>query len=96
MLPLKSQRAIQIGEVTGNYHFEPRRGRDRLLISDEVGERTMIRFAGYFRALTLGFLVMKVLGLSSSASAQTPKVEISRGYQALHALNDTLPVGWIP
>ena len=54
----------------------------------------MIRFAGYFRALTLGFLVMKVLGLSSSASAQTPKVEISAGYQVLHALNNTLPVGW--
>ena len=59
-----------------------------------VGERTMIRFLEYFRALTLGFLVMKVLGLSSSASAQTPKGEISAGYQVLHALNDTLPVGW--
>ena len=54
----------------------------------------MIRFVGYFRALTLGFLVMKVLGLSSPTSAQTPKVELSGGYQVLHALSDTLPVGW--
>ena len=54
----------------------------------------MIRFVRCFRALTLGFLVVKVLGLSSSTSAQTPKVEISGGYQILHALSDTLPVGW--
>ena len=54
----------------------------------------MIRFAGRFRVFILGFLVMKVLGFSSSASAQTPKVEISAGYQVLHALNETLPVGW--
>ena len=54
----------------------------------------MMRFVGHFRALTLGFLVMKTLGLSSAALAQTPKVEISVGYQVLHALNDTLPVGW--
>ena len=54
----------------------------------------MTPYLWYLRALPLGFLVIKVLGLSSSASAQTPKVEISAGYQALHALNQTLPLGW--
>ena len=54
----------------------------------------MRRFVRYFGALTLGFVAMRVLGLSSSASAQTPKVEISGGYQALHALDETLPAGW--
>ena len=54
----------------------------------------MIRFVGYLPAPALAFLVMEALGVSSSASAQIPKVEISAGYQVLHALNDTLPVGW--
>ena len=54
----------------------------------------MKRFVRFFRVLTLGFVAMKVLGLSSSAAAQTPKVEISGGYQALHALDETLPAGW--
>ena len=54
----------------------------------------MRRLVRYFRVLTLGFVAMKVLGLSSSASAQTAKVEISGGYQALHALDETLPAGW--
>ena len=54
----------------------------------------MRRLVRYCRVLTLGFIAMKVVGLSSSAFAQTPKVEISGGYQALHALDETLPAGW--
>ena len=54
----------------------------------------MRRLVRYFRVITLGFVTIKALGLSSSASAQTPKVEISGGYQALHALDETLPAGW--
>ena len=45
-------------------------------------------------ALTLTFVVTTVLAAFSSASAQTPVVEISGGYQALHALDEMLPAGW--
>ena len=51
-------------------------------------------FGRYFWALPLGFVVTSVLAPFSSASAQTPKVEISGGYQALHALDEMLPAGW--
>ena len=44
--------------------------------------------------IRFGFIVMQVLGVSSSAWAHTPKFEISAGYQVLHALSQTLPVGW--
>ena len=54
----------------------------------------MRRFVRHFRALPLGFVVMSVLGLFASASAQTPKIELSGGYQVLHALKETLPAGW--
>ena len=57
-------------------------------------ERTMNPFCRYFWALTLSFVVTSVLAPFSSASAQTPKVEISGGYQALHALGETSPAGW--
>ena len=49
-------------------------------------------FGREFLAFTLSFVV--VLADFSSASAQTPKVEISGGYQTLHALDKTLPAGW--
>ena len=48
----------------------------------------------YLWALTLSIIVTSVLACFSSASAQTRKVEISGGYQALHALDETLPAGW--
>ena len=55
---------------------------------------TLRRFARYFPAPILGFVVMNVVGLSSSASAQMPKAELSGGYQVLHALDKTFPAGW--
>ena len=54
----------------------------------------MRRFRRYFRVVTLGFVLMKVVGLSSWASAQTRRVELSGGYQVVHALGKTLPAGW--
>ena len=45
-------------------------------------------------ARALSFVVASVLASTPPASAQTPKVEISAGYQALHALDETLPAGW--
>ena len=51
-------------------------------------------FSRYFWLLTLSFVITSALAPFSSASAQTPKVEISGGYQALHALDEMLPAGW--
>ncbi len=51
-------------------------------------------FGGSFWSLTLSFVVTSVLAPCSSALAQTPRAEISGGYQALHALDGMLPAGW--
>ena len=51
-------------------------------------------FGRYFWAVTLSCVVTSGLTPFSSASAQTPKVEISGGYQALRALDEMLPAGW--
>ena len=77
-----------------------RRNHDRYRMTHEeawlglANERRMKPFGPYFWAVTLSFVVTSVLAPFSSGSAQTPKVEISAGYQALHALDETLPAGW--
>ena len=59
-----------------------------------VAEATMRPVGRYSCSVTLGLVVTSALCASSLASAQTPRAEISGGYQALHALNETLPAGW--
>ena len=54
----------------------------------------MNRFGRSVWAPILTFVITSVLAPFSSALAQTPKLEISGGYQAFHALDGVLPVGW--
>jgi opacity protein-like surface antigen len=54
----------------------------------------MRRFVRGVSPLAFGFVVMNALGFSSLASAQTHRVEVSGGYQALDTPDRTFPTGW--
>ena len=54
----------------------------------------MTHFPRRLPAPSLGFVVMNLLGLSSPAPAQTPKVEISGGYQVRYNPDKSFPAGW--